>query len=118
MRLYGRLVAAAVGIGVPLLVSAMGGSARVGSAAPAGAAGMRIHVDPTTGVLRSTPAVAPASPPVTAAVSTSPLGLVQVPAPRGGVMVDLKGRFRSAVMARVGANGTVTTECHTDGAGR
>jgi hypothetical protein len=34
------------------------------------------------------------------------------------VKVDLQGRFRSAVTARVGADGTVVTECHTGGAGR
>jgi hypothetical protein len=107
-------VATAVGIGVPLLVTALGGSARLRHEPAVGSAGMRIHVDPTTGVLRSAPAAAPFA----AATSTSARGLAERPAPRGGVMVDLQGRFRSAVTARVAADGTVVTECHTGGTAR
>jgi hypothetical protein len=114
MRRHRNLVAAAVALGIPLVVAALGGPARVERGTPAGTAGMRIEIDPATGALRSTTVAAPAGP----AVSTSARGLVEKPSPRGGVMVDLQGRFRSTVTAHVGANGKVTTECHTGGAER
>ena len=47
-----------------------------------------------------------AVPPVSAS-STSHQGLIEQAAPDGGVMVDLRGRFRSAATATVGADGKV-----------
>lgn len=75
--------------------------------------GRWIHVDPDTresGVPahENSLSAAVSSDP---ALSTSHQGLVEVPAPGGGVMVDLQGRFRSAVIARVKPDGTVVTEC-------
>ena len=78
-----------------------------------GSAGMRVHIDPQTGKFRSPPPAergAPgvpssrAAPRSRAATATSHEGLVQVPSrlPSGGVMVDLKGRFRSHLSATIG----------------
>ncbi|MFQ5665885.1 MAG: post-PEP-CTERM-1 domain-containing protein [Candidatus Binatia bacterium] len=78
-----------------------------------GAAGQRIYVDPETGRMgapppgRSLSAVVSLDP----AMSTSDQGLLEVPAPGGGMMVDLQGRFRSAAVARVKPDGSVVTEC-------
>lgn len=79
--------------------------------APA-AAGSRINVDPQTGARMPVPSSGegvqlPADP----AFSTSHSGLVEQPAPGGGVMVDLQGRFRSAATASVGPDGTVHLDC-------
>ena len=91
-------------------------------ATPAGAAGAKVALDQSTGQL-----VVP--PPATAsrvvpsarvdALSTSHEGLVAVRgvSRAGGVMVDLKGRFRSAVVATVVTVATVAT-VGADGATR
>jgi hypothetical protein len=53
------------------------------------------------------------------ALSTSHLGLVQVPSPvrGGGVIVDLQGRFRAPLLATVGEGGQVAIRHldHVDG---
>jgi hypothetical protein len=76
--------------------------------APPGApaAGMRAYVDPRTGALVPTPP-AGQTPPPTPAFSRSAAGLVERPAPGGGVMVDLQGRFQSPLVATVGPDGRV-----------
>ena len=43
--------------------------------------------------------------------STSHQGLVEKPAPGGGMMIDLQGRFRSAATATAGADGTPVVDC-------
>jgi hypothetical protein len=92
------------------------------TAAPktAEAPGFKAVIDPATGQLivpapaakgpaaaQAPAAVAPSS------VSTSHAGLVAVPVTTkaGGKMVDLKGRFRSSVVATVGPDGKTTTRC-------
>jgi hypothetical protein len=40
-------------------------------------------------------------------------GLVAVPLPEGGEMVDLQGRFQNVALAKVGPDGKVQTECVT-----
>lgn len=75
-----------------------------------GQAGSWVHVDPGTGQRIPPPARRAAIPPQ-AAFSTSHRGLAEVPAPGGGVMVDLQGRFRSATTATVGADGTPHVNC-------
>jgi hypothetical protein len=83
------------------------------NAAP-GRAASRIQIDPQTGrrVAAPTGAVAlPADP----AFSTSHAGLVEQPAPGGGVMVDLQGRFRSAATVTVGPDGTAQRDCVAPG---
>ena len=79
--------------------------------APRGSAGMRAFVDPQTGELTGPPTGRPpeVAPPPQAPLSTSDEGLaeVDVPRPGRGVMVDLRGRFRSALTATVGPDGKV-----------
>ena len=103
------------------LIGARPAAADDGSVPPNGApnvapgrAGSRIQIDPQTG--RRVPAPSggvalPASP----AFSTSHAGLVEKPAPGGGVMVDLQGRFRSAATATVGTDGTTHRDCVAPG---
>jgi hypothetical protein len=73
---------------------------------------MRIYRDPVTGEVGEPPAEAPAQGPLPPdeALSTSSEGLVETlsPAPGGGVMVDLQGRFRSPLIATRDAEGKVT----------
>jgi len=68
--------------------------------APAGAPVMRIYRDPATGEIGAPPPGTPLEG-ATESVGTSAEGLVETPgtSPAGGVTVDLKGRFRSAVSA-------------------
>lgn len=81
-------------------------------------AGQWIHVDPQTGQ-RVPPPAGRAAVTVDPAFSTSHAGLVEQPAPGGGVMVDLQGRFRSAATATVGADGKAHLDCVPPGtAGR
>ncbi len=90
----------------------------VQSAAPAaGQAGMRAYFDPKTGKLGFPPAdqAAPPSAAEQSAHSTSAQGLVVVPAPGGGQMVDLQGRFQSSMTATLKPDGTVKTDCHPSG---
>ncbi|ETX01426.1 MAG: hypothetical protein ETSY1_07445 [Candidatus Entotheonella factor] len=63
-----------------------------------GAATMKVHRDPETGKLSAPPETADAPEPSEAkkrATSTSSEGLEEKPAPGGGTMVDLQGRFQS-----------------------
>lgn len=73
-------------------------------------AGQWVHIDPKTGA-RVVPPAAVAVPAPHPAFSTSHEGLVEQPAPGGGVMVDLQGRFRSAATATVGADGHAAVDC-------
>ena len=74
------------------------------------AGGLRAHVDPMTGSLVAPPAGAPAlelSPDLLQAFSTSGDGLVEVALPDGTVRVRLDGRFMSATVATIDADGQV-----------
>ena len=78
----------------------------------ASGAGSWINIDPQTGKRMPVPSTGvgvalPADP----AFSTSHSGLVEQPAPGGGVMIDLQGRFRSAATATVGPDGTAHVDC-------
>jgi len=77
-------------------------------------AGSWIHIDPTTGrrVAHPTARAAIAADP---AFSTSHEGLIQEPAPGGGMMLNLQGRFRSATTVTVGADGKPAVECVAPG---
>ena len=93
----------------------------VGEAGEAGASmstqsGYVVHFDPATGKIvepsiDSAPVEFPAD--WRNALSTSAEGLVEEPSPvkGGGVMVDLGGRFRSAMVAVVDEDGKVTAPC-------
>lgn len=89
-------------------------------AQPTGAA-MTIYKDPITGRLMPVPAgkereVLGETAAAAAKRSTSHEGLVEVAAPGGGMMVDLRGRFQHAMTASLTPTGNVTAQC--DGAGK
>ena len=85
---------------------------------PAETAGMRAYFDPKTGKIGPPPADQAAPLPSAAqqnAYSTSADGLVVVPAPGGGQMIDLQGRFQTSITATLKPDGTVQTDCHPSG---
>ena len=82
----------------------------VGASAPAGNAGSWVQVDPQTGQ-RVPPQGRTVAIPANPAFSSSHSGLVEVPAPAGGMMIDLQGRFRSAVTATVDGDGRTRVDC-------
>jgi hypothetical protein len=85
-------------------------------ASTAPGAGSWINVDPQTGKRMPVPSTgAGVAVPADPAFSTSHSGLVERPAPGGGVMVDLQGRFRSAATATVGPDGTAHVDCVAPG---
>lgn len=91
-----------------------------GAASNDSSSGMRAYIDPATGELTSQPVVPELQPrgaAAAAATSTSTQGLVEQPAPGGGVMVDLQGRFQNEMRATIGADGAMHTDCvETEGA--
>ncbi len=79
--------------------------------APA-AAGYWVYVDPETGARSARPpADAAAAMAADPAFSTSGQGLVPRPAPGGGEIIDLQGRFQSPTVLTVGPNGKVSVDC-------
>ena len=114
--LAGIVVAGACVLAMPVASVADPATAPPGNAAngagqddAAGRAGQRIHVDPHTGKRIAPPASTTVVP--DPALSTSHQGLVEEAAPGGGVMVDLKGRFRHAESATVSPDGKATVDC-------
>lgn len=83
-------------------------------------AGMRAYFDPKTGKIGPPPRpeAAAAPPRGQNANSTSAEGLVVVPAPRGGQMIDLQGRFQHALTATLKPDGTVETDCDSKSVAR
>lgn len=77
-----------------------------------GVAGMVMQIDPATGKVREGEALStsnlPLSPQEQNAASTSSAGLVEVPAPGGGTMIDLQGRFQAPLVATIGPDGKMT----------
>jgi hypothetical protein len=70
--------------------------------------GMQAHVDPATGRL-----VPEAVVPLPAGREPAPLPLPsEEPAPGGGMMSVLHGRFMNSVVATVEADGSVRIDCH------
>ena len=75
------------------------------------AAGIVVHIDPTTGeFLPEPPATGVAEPPAAGAAKAPLPELYEVasPTPGGGVMIDLKGHFRTPLVATMDADGKVT----------
>ena len=74
--------------------------------------GMRVHIDPQTGRFTTTGAGIPMqlSPAEVNASSTSHHGLVEALSPRqrGGVFINLQGRFQSPLVATVDEAGKLT----------
>jgi hypothetical protein len=78
--------------------------------------GMRVYIDPVTGEFVNGPVEkSPVDLPeqLKSALSTSAEGLKVEPAPGGGIMVNLQGRFQHASIATIDAQGNVTSECET-----
>jgi hypothetical protein len=75
--------------------------------------GMRVHIDPQTGRFTTKPGAGipmQLSPAEVNALSTSHHGLVEALSPRqrGGVFINLQGRFQSPLVATVDEAGKVT----------
>jgi hypothetical protein len=75
-------------------------------------ASMRVHVDPKTGAIVPAPVGPPAPAQMPPAASHSAAGLVEKPAPGGGVILDLQGRFLSPMTATAAPDGAPHAECH------
>jgi len=69
--------------------------------------GMRAYIDPRTGGFATEPPPAEPAPPLGAAQSQPAADLQAVPAPGGGVMIDLQGQFQSPIVATVQPDGTI-----------
>ena len=80
----------------------------------ANSAGMTIYKDPVTGRLLPLPAdklqKLLSEEPLNA-VNYSHQGLIETPAPGGGMMINLQGRFHNVMWATTGPDGKVTTQC-------
>jgi hypothetical protein len=83
-----------------------GVQAFAGDAAPAGAAGMRVYVDPQTGDFLSE------GPPLALPAPQSPPS-AEEDSPVDGKMIRLNGQFLSAVVARIAPDGSQRLECVT-----
>lgn len=86
---------------------------RVPGSAPTDASAMRIGLDPVTGTPIGMPAGAAAKP-LAFPLLRSDEGLVPELRSDGSVRVHLDGRFRSASVARINADGAVETLCTED----
>jgi hypothetical protein len=119
-RHHAKLLYAALLLAVTPAFAQQGGqrddhAAAAQADASAGAAGQKAAVDPQTGRLR------PITPEearelvagLTASLSQSDQGLTAVRLPNGALVLDLQGRFESAMLARIGADGKVDAECVT-----
>lgn len=84
---------------------------------PPPSASMRVHIDPGTGAIVPAPVAPQAPAQLPPAASRSVQGLAERPAPGGGVMLDLQGRFLSPVTATVTPDGAPHAECHGPQAG-
>ena len=85
--------------------------AQAAAVQPQNSAGMVAHKDPVTGRFVPEASAAQPSKETANALSMSQEGLVEVPAPGGGFMVDLRGRFQQAMTATANPDGSVTVEC-------
>jgi hypothetical protein len=105
-------------VSLVVLAAAIAGCSQISDHKPAtsvpqGSAGMTVHKDPVTGRFVPVPEASalPLSKELSNAMSMSQEGLVEVPAPGGGFMVDLRGRFQQATTATTGADGKVALQC-------
>ena len=79
---------------------------------------LKVYIDPETGEFTTPPAKGAPTARTTAppaAFSTSHEGLEERPAPGGGTMVDLKGRFRTPLTATIDGNGKTKIEHQANG---
>ncbi len=105
------VVAPSAGAGDAGEAPALDGSA---VAARASQPGMRVYRDPATGAFTAPPA-GTTLPPATRALGAAAETLVETPGPSdaGGVMIDLRGSFQSAITATVDDSGRVGTRCRS-----
>ncbi len=91
------------------------GGEKKDASVPEGPPAMKVHIDPETGeFLEGPPDIAPEGIPIEKdAVITSPEELEEVESdiPGGGVMIDLKGRFRNYQKAVKDSDGNTSIEC-------
>jgi hypothetical protein len=95
---------------VPSVAAPTSAPVNKSSVSPQSAPGLKIYIDPKTGeISKPAPKPAPVQPQQKRfeAATDSSTELRETPSPRpgGGVMVDLKGRFRSSLTATRGADG-------------
>ncbi|MBI3767155.1 MAG: hypothetical protein HY271_01540 [Deltaproteobacteria bacterium] len=105
------LIAASAGAGDAGEAPALdGGAAVAGASQP----GMRVYRDPATGAFIAPPAGATLSA-ATRALGAAAETLVETPGTSGagGVMIDLRGSFQSAITATVDDGGRVGTRCRS-----
>lgn len=96
--------AAALAAGAPVRAADPADVPPAGQTPPA----QRIAIDPRTGMLASSPPATSTAAPAPA-VRLAPLAGVRLLS--GATRVDLKGRYRMAVVAHVDAAGAITTTC-------
>ena len=95
------------GVGLTLFALGIATSAR-GEEASAPRAGMRANIDPSTGRLVPEPVE-----PMPERVPATRPPAVEEPAPGGGTMVRLNGRFMSDMIATVNPDGSLRIDCVT-----
>ena len=95
-----------------------GATQRAQTAELASSARREVYLDPVTGQFGAPPPGTKRPAPVLSpeeenALSSSSEGLVQTPlmGPRGGVKIDLQGRFRSEVVATISAQSNLSIRC-------
>ena len=116
---FRRLALASLATGACILNPAAPVFAEPSSGPPGAAAGYWVYVDPQTGERSaSAPADAAAAMAADPAFSTSAQGLVERPAPGGGTVVDLQGRFKNATVFTIGPDGKASVDCAHPVAGR
>jgi len=77
-----------------------------------GGAGMVVSIDPSRGTLNSNPELSDEMKEALGRmVNTSSEGLVEQRLADGTVLVDLQGRFQSAMVATIGPDGKLSTNC-------
>jgi hypothetical protein len=79
--------------------------------APARSSGMKVFKDPETGEFTTTNDSSDVPSAHALEVNTSSEGLVETQAPKGGIMINLQGRFRSFMSATKDANGKLSVSC-------
>jgi len=103
-------IGAGAGAALVLFGTIVAPAVRAGEAAPdpsASTPGMKAYVDPRTGELVPERPVGLPPEPTSPALDRSTVGLVEIPAPGGGTMIDLQGRFQSPLVATLGPDGTL-----------
>ena len=96
--------------------SELGGSRAIpGTDGASGRNAMQVYRDPVSGRLGAPPQAAPGAPQTQAAQQRGWGPLVEKPSPRGGVVVDLRGRFDSYVTATATPDGGLTAGCNETG---